>query len=195
MKSKIEQFLKKHRVFSNREANKNGISNRMITYYKNKGMLSKYSKGIYISNYEESPKLDPMIEELVAILQRIPEAVVCLISALYYYKLTEEIPREFWLAIPHKKWIPKIKNTRIMRTRNFEEGKTKIKLSGVEIPIYDRERTIVDCFKYLDIEVAVKSLKLYLKGEENFIPNMKKLRYYSKKFRKDISEYIVGIIT
>ena len=47
------------------EANKNGISNRMITYYKNKGMLSKYSKGIYISNYEESPKLDPMIEELI----------------------------------------------------------------------------------------------------------------------------------
>lgn len=195
MKKEIEDFLKKNRVFGNKEANKNGISNRMITYYKNKGILHKYSKGIYISNYDGSPTLDPTIEELMAILHRIPDAVVCLISALYYYELSEEMPREFWLAIPHKKWAPKIKNTRIIRTRKFKEGITKIKIAGVEIPIYDKERTIIDCFKYLDLEVAVKALKMYLKGNSNLKPNIQKLRFYAQMFRKDISEYITSIMT
>jgi predicted transcriptional regulator of viral defense system len=195
MKKEIENFLKKNRVFSNKKANKHGISNRMITYYKKKGILHKYSKGIYISNYPGSPVLDPTIEELMAILHRIPEAVVCLISALYFYELTDEMPRKFWLAIPHEKWALKIKNTRIIRTRKFKEGKTKIKIAGVEIPIYDRERTIIDCFKYLDLEVAIKALKMYLKGNSNFKPDIQKLRFYAKMFRKDISEYITSIMT
>lgn len=195
MKKEIEDFLRKNKVFTNKEANKNGFSNRMITYYKKKGILYRYSKGIYVSNHEGSPVYDPQIEELITILHRIPDAVVCLISALYYYDLTEEIPKKIWLAIPHEKWALKIKNTRIIRTRNFKEGITKINISNVDIPIYDKERTIIDCFKYLDVEVAIKALKMYLKGGDNFKPDIKKLRFYSQLFRKDISEYITGIMT
>jgi predicted transcriptional regulator of viral defense system len=195
MKKNIEQFLRKNKVFSSKEANRNGFSRTMISYYKNKGLITTYSRGIYISNYEGSPIINPMIEELIAILHRIPEAIVCLITALYFYDLTEEIPRQFWLAISHKKWAPKIKNTRIIRKRNFDEGKTTINISGIDINIYNREKTIIDCFKYLDNETAVKALKMYLKGGNNYKPDMKKLRYYSEKSNKDISEYILGIIT
>ena len=109
MTNKMAKFLKKHRIFNNKQANAAGISNRIITYYKKKGLFHQYSKGIYISNFDEGPQIDPEIEELAAILNRIPEGVVCMVTALYYYGLTEEIPRKFWISIPHDMWAPKIK--------------------------------------------------------------------------------------
>ena len=171
-------------------ANKYGISNALITYYSHKDILHKYSRGIYISNYTGSPEINPMIEELLAILLRIPEGVVCLISALYFYNLTDEIPRYFWIAVPNKKWAPKIKNTKIIRHRKYNQGKTTLNIDEFIIPIYEKERTIIDCFKFLEIEIAVKALKMYLKGSTNFKPDLKKLDYFSKILKKDISEYI-----
>ena len=195
MNRNLKIFLSKNKVFTNKMANAFGISNALIIYYTQKKILHKYSRGIYISDYIDSPELNPIIEELLAILLRLPEGVVCLISALNFYNLTDQIPRNYWLAIPNKKWAAKIKHTRIFRYRHYEEGKTFLKIEGHEIPIYEKERTIIDCFKFLEIEIAVKALKLYLKGSTKFKPDLQKLEYYSKILNKDISDYIRTINT
>ena len=195
MKKEIEAFLKKKRIFTTKEAEENGFSRNMLSYYKKKGIIRSYMRGVYLSKSSESPPIDPLIEELIIILHKISDGIVCLITALYFYELTEEIPSQYWIAIPHKKWAPKIKNTKIIRKRNFNEGRTNIKISGINIPIYDRERTVIDCFKYLDNETAVKALKMYLNMKGKYRPDLNKLRYYSENLQKDVSDYIVGIIT
>ena len=59
--------------------------------------------------------------------------------------------------------------------------------SGVKLSVYDRERTICDCFKYrsrLDHEIFNKALNAYAKDEKKNLQNLsiyaKKLRVYKK---------------
>ena len=55
--------------------------------------------------------------------------------------------------------------------------------AGVLLPVYDRERTICDCFKYrsrLDNEIFNKALNAYVNDEEK---NLQNLSVYAKKLR------------
>ena len=39
--------------------------------------------------------------------KRIPKGVVCLVSALAYHDLTDQLPRTVWMAIGTRDWMPK----------------------------------------------------------------------------------------
>ena len=106
--------------------------------------------------------------DLVQAVYSIPGGVVCLISALAIYDLTEEIPRQHWIGIRHGTSARSSRQIKISRFRNLELGKTEIELEGASIPIFDRERTIVDAFRLLSREIAIKTLKAALaKGGKN----------------------------
>jgi len=79
--------------------------------------------------------------------------------------------------------------------RNLSLGKTKIEVGGLSLPIFDRERTIVDSFRYLSIEIALKALKVALtkRGPEKI--NLEKIRNYAKVLRVDIQPYILAVTT
>lgn len=65
----------------------------------------------------------------------------------------------------------------------YELGITTGDFNGVILPVYDRERTICDCFKYrtrLDHEIFSKALNAYA-GDTN--KNLKNLSEYAKKLR------------
>ena len=55
----------------------------------------------------------------------------------------------------------------------------------MSVPIFDRERTIIDAFRLLSIETAVKALKKYLTGDAKNI-DLLKLQKYAEKLRVDI---------
>jgi hypothetical protein len=76
--------------------------------------------------------------------------------------------------------------------RNLELGKTTLKMGNYEVPIFDPERCVVDAFRYLSIEIAIKSLK-YLAGKKGL--NSQKLAEYSKILRVDITPYVVTVST
>lgn len=69
----------------------------------------------------------------------------------------------------------------------YDLGKTIGNFNGVVLPVYDRERTICDCFKYrakLDNEIFNKALNAYANDTEKNLSNLsayaKKLRVYKK---------------
>ena len=71
----------------------------------------------------------------------------------------------------------------------YELGKTTGDFSGIILPIYDRERTICDCFKYrsrLDNEIFNKALNAYANDSKKNLQNLsgyaKKLRVYKKSY-------------
>lgn len=41
-------------------------------------------------------------------------------------------------------------------------GRKEIELDGIMVPIFDRERTVVDAFRLLSRETAIKALKMAL---------------------------------
>ena len=70
-----------------------------------------------------------------------------------------------------------------MQPKLYELGKITDNFNGVELPVYDRERTICDCFKYrsrLDNEIFNKAINAYVKDDKK---NLNNLSAYSKKLR------------
>ncbi|MFT4551696.1 MAG: putative transcriptional regulator of viral defense system [Chlamydiales bacterium] len=196
-RSKYWQYIKplfKKPSFTSSEAKKAGIPPRMLIYFYEKGYLKRVSRGVYRSAEFESVA-DPQWEDLALISSSIPEAIICLVSALCYYDLTDEFMRDYWIAVPHRARAPKRENTRIIRMRNTSLGTLKLLIGEYEVRIFDRERTVIDCFRYLDKETAVKALQNYLKKSKNHKPNLPKLSKYAKILRVDLKPYIEAITT
>lgn len=184
--------LSRKAVFSSAEGKKAGIPARMLVYFCSKGQIERVSKGIYkIKNLDFGSEFE--WEDLILTALSIPHSVICLISALCYYGLTEEIMREFWIAVPHKTSSPNRANTRIIRMRNTSLGQITIKIGNQKLRIFDPERTVVDSFRCLDKEIALKALQVYLKGSKSSKPDIQKLLMYGKKFRVDLMPYIAAL--
>ena len=120
-------------------------------------------------------------EDLFITAKSVLNGVVCLISALDIYDMTDEIPRVHWIAIPHATTAPKRSKVKFLRTRDIELGRTEIKIGSEKISIFDPERTIVDAFRYLSIEVAIKALKAGLRSSSGNKLDIRKLQVYAKK--------------
>lgn len=187
---KIRPLLKKP-SFTSKEAREKGVPTRMLDYFCKIGGLERIDRGIFKSKeYQSEIEID--LEDLVLVVRSIQDGIICLISALYYYDLTDQIMREYWIAIPNKNRAPKRKHTRIIRMRNVTLGLKEIKIGGIKVKIFDRERTVIDAFRYLDKEVALKALKKYLE-DKNYKPNIDKLREYAEKMNANIDQYILAM--
>lgn len=78
--------------------------------------------------------------------------------------------------------------------RNIDLGKTTIALGEYRVQIFDRERCIVDAFRYLSKEIAIKALQRYFQNKDAK-PDPKKLGAYAKKLRVNITPYILSCTT
>jgi predicted transcriptional regulator of viral defense system len=186
--SKIKQLLRKP-SFTASEARALGVSSSQLSYYVRTGAIARLSHGVYRGTGSERKEVPFEWEDLVATAASIPNGKVCLISALAIYELTEEIPRQYWIAIPHNQFAPKRPRTKIIRMRDMKTGNFRLKLGKVSIKIFDKERTVVDAFRFLAAETAIKALKLYLSGKYGK-PDLVKLRKYSLKLKAPIGKYV-----
>ena len=130
-------------------------------------------------------------EQLIATL--IPKAIICVESSLFHYGYSDFTPRKWSIAVLRSMSRTKLDidaltlQTYYVQSEIYELGKTIADFNGVVLPIYDRERTICDCFKYrskLDHEIFSKALNAYAKDEKKNLQNLsiyaKKLRVYKK---------------
>jgi predicted transcriptional regulator of viral defense system len=177
--------------FTVEQARRVGIESASLAYYVNKGMLERISRGVY-----RNPKIDSGIdiqwEDLVITAGSITRGVVCLISALKIYGLTDETMRQFWIAVPNRMTAPRKPNVKIVRMRNMKLGLTTLQFGEYKLKIFDRERTVVDSFRYLSRETAIKALRLYLRPSNSLKPNIQKLRSYAKELRVPLDTYILA---
>ncbi len=186
--------LLKEPMFKASEARSRGIPPRMLAHFCQKGVIERVGRGLYrVAEAASGVNLD--FEELVLTVASIPKGVICLISALCYYNLTDQIMREYWIAIPNTDKSPKRPHTRIVRMRNMSLGLTTVKMGRYKVKIFDRERTIVDSFRYLSDEIAIKALQAYLQPSGKKKADLPKLSRYAKELRININSYIMALTT
>ena len=191
---KLKNLIKKPQ-FTVKEAAKEGISRQALSRLCKRGHLERITRGIYRSVHFEFSDMENMIfEDLFKSASAISNGIICLISALSYYELTEEIPREYWIAIPNSQKVKKIPNIRFVRMRNITLGVTFIKVGQYRVKIFDRERCIIDAFRYLSKEIAIKALKAYFENTE-IKKSISKLNSYAKQLRINIKPYILAFTT
>ena len=126
-------------------------------------------------------------------LDRVRQGIVCVESALFHYGYSDFAPRKWSIVVPRSMSRTKLEldvlalQTYYVQPELYELGKTKDDFNGVTLPVYDRERTICDCFKYrsrLDNELFNKALNAYANDTKKNLQNLsvyaKKLRVYKK---------------
>lgn len=111
------------------------------------------------------------------------------------YDLTEEIPRQHWIGIRHGTSAQSNRFIKIIRFRDLDLGKTEIELEGILVPIFDRERTLIDAFRLLSRETAIKALKIALSQRGKNRIDLRKLEAYAKRLHVDIAPYLMSIMT
>lgn len=106
---------------------------------------------------------------MIDIHMAMPQAVVCLHSALAWYDLTTTTPSEIMIALPRgskpvKLAYPPV-NVYYFSSENYQAGIQHIETGAGAYAIYNAEKSIVDSFRYrnkLGEDVALESLKNYL---------------------------------
>jgi predicted transcriptional regulator of viral defense system len=181
-------------IFTAAEARKVGVHPALLAYYAKLGTIERVSRGVY-RNPNVALNVDFQWEDLAIASKGIPEGVVCLTSALAYYGLTEEVPRQHWFAVPHSTTAPRRESCKVVRMRNMTVGKTVEIVGEMKIPFFDRERTIVDAFRYLSLEAAIKALKVSFTSDNQTKPDLRKLRRYAKLLRVPIEPYLLMATT
>lgn len=191
---KLLKPLIKKTHFSSADAKKLGVNSALLGYYVKTGLLERIRRGVYRGT--EAPTSNSIQwGDLIDAIQTIPGGTVCLISALSIYGLTEEIPRQHWIAVKHETSIKAPRPIKIIRYRNMSLGRTEITIDGARIPIFDRERTIVDAFRQLSREAAIKALKMAFSPRANEKIDLIKLENYAKQLRVPIEPYLQMVTT
>ena len=148
-----------------------------------KGMIEKVKRGFYhwIDEFDGS--------EIVIINRLFPDAVLCMETALFYYKYTDRTPSEWNIAISKN---ASRKRTKIdypfVRAYRVEPallsvGELKGEIDSTEVRIYDRDRTICDILRNMnkmDKEIFNKAIQSYVNDHQKNIPN---LMQYAKELR------------
>lgn len=164
--SKIEEavtlFKKRDGVMRTSEVLDAGVHRRTLYHMRDEGIVTAIQRGVYKLT-ENEPLSNP---DLVIVAKKIPEARICLISALSIHEMTDEIPHKIHIALPRSSWQPEFDFPPLKVYRFSEEtinsGLQIQSMDGVEIKVFNPAKTIADCFKFrnqIGLDVAIEALK------------------------------------
>ena len=80
-----------------------GIPRTYLSILCKSGKLQRRSRGLYART--DAPVSQHY--ELEEVAKRMPNAVVCLISALYFHNIGTQIPHVIWISVPKSSWKPR----------------------------------------------------------------------------------------
>lgn len=168
----------------------------LIKRYKNDYEIKKLIKIEKIYKIEKGIYSDKKNANYLEVLsKKYPNAVFTMDSAFYYHNLTDVIPEKECLAL--RRDSTKIKDKRIKviyyQDKFFKIGISKLKVNGVEIQIYDKERMLIELIrnrKALGFDYYKEIIRNYREIKDTL--NIKKLTEYISKF--SIGDYLYDVI-
>ena len=170
MKSKkidpIEIFRQHNGILRTAEAIKMGIHPAYLYKLRDEGVLESLGRGVFrLASMPDFSEPD-----LVLAAKRIPQGVICLISALSYYELTTQIPHFVYIALPRTSRLPHSSYPPLRcfwySKGAYEAGVETISINGFPVKIYSVEKTLADCLKFrqkIGMDVVLEALKEYWK--------------------------------
>jgi predicted transcriptional regulator of viral defense system len=171
-----EIFRENRGILRSSKARSLGINPLTLSDMVEAGLLVRVGRGLYRLSELEPPG-NP---DLIYVHQRVPDAVICLISALAFYGLTTQIPYKVYIALPaDSRYRPRIAYPPIevvwLSQAPYHAGVEQQTVDGFRVPIYNREKTIADCFKFrgkIGTDVAIEALKEYARLRDRDIPRL-----------------------
>lgn len=126
------------------------------------GRLERVARGVYSLPGRTLSEHRSLAEAAL----RVPQGVVCLLSALRVHGIGTQAPFEVWLAIPRNSPTPKLDRPALRAVRMsgpaLSEGIELTQIDGVTVPVFNAAKTIADCFKFrnkIGLDVALEALR------------------------------------
>ncbi len=174
-----------------------GINKYEAAAFCKEGFIERIRRGFYQLPQSNGTMEEQLIHELL------PQGIICLESALFHYGYSDFSPREWSIAVPRTA-SRAVKNMKefpmkacYIQKEFLDMGKSTGNFNGVILPVYDRERTICDCFKYrtkLENEIFNKAVNAYAADEKKNLANLSKYAKEMKLYTKvmNIMEVILN---
>jgi len=159
---KLLRQIQKRGIVRSRDFAELGFSTYLFQRLLRDGRLEKVGRGLYhVPDYQASSEYS-----LAIAAKKIPNGVICLLSALRYHQLTMANPPEIWMAIPEKSRAIRSQEVTIRFVRwsapLFFSGIQIHHFEGVPVKITSPARTVADCFKYrnkIGLDFAIEALR------------------------------------
>lgn len=147
-REKAQLLLEQRGIVRLSEFKASGITAATIGRMVKDGEVLRLARGLY--QLPDAP-LD-VHHSLAEAAKKLPKGVVCLVSALAYHDLTDQLPRAVWMAIGTKDWEPKT-DTPPIRTVRFTDALLSDdvlteQIEGVQVKVFGVAKTIADCFRH-----------------------------------------------
>jgi predicted transcriptional regulator of viral defense system len=139
-----------------------GLTRDQLPALLRSGAVERVARGLYrIADAEPTENYS-----LAMACARVPNSIVCLLSALRVHGIGTQAPADVWLAIPHKARAPRLRelHLRIVRFSGqaWTFGVQKTAFEGVPARITSPARTVADCFRFerlVGLEAAMEALQ------------------------------------
>jgi len=139
-----------------------GVGAETVARLLREGVVLRVARGLY-QLADAMPEPRRSLAEASAL---VPKGVICLTSALQFHELTLQMPSAVWVAIERTGWKPKVEYPPIRFARfgsqALGEGVKRHLIEGIEVPIFEPAKTIVDCFRYrnkIGLDIALEGLR------------------------------------
>jgi predicted transcriptional regulator of viral defense system len=159
---KIMRYVGQHGIVRPRDIEAIGLPREYLVRLHRQGRLSRPGRGIYTLPDANVTERHTYAE----VAKRVPEATVCLLSALVFHEITTQNPASVWIALSKGARTPALASPslRIVRLSgpSLTEGIDKHQVEGVPVRVYSVAKTVADCFKFrnkIGLDVAIEALK------------------------------------
>ena len=142
------QYIGEHGIVRPRDIGAIGLPRQYLVRLHRQGKLNRSGRGIYTL-----PDADVTEHHSYAeVTKRVPEATVCLLSALAFHEITTQSPASVWIALPKGARKPALDSPSIRIVRlsglSLTTGIEKHQVDGVLVRVYSAAKTVADCFKF-----------------------------------------------
>ena len=155
-------------ILRTQETKAAGIHPRTLAAMVEDGTVLRLDRGVY-----QLADAAPSEPDLAVVARRVPQAIVCLVSALAHHRLTTQIPHAVDLAVPRGFKDRKVEHPPVRFYRfgdaSLAAGIERIKVGGRELRVYGAAKTVADCFKFrnkIGTDIAIEALRIYLRRKD-----------------------------
>lgn len=182
-REKATKMLGRGRIVRLSELLDAGVSATTVSRMERDGSITRLSRGLYQSPNARLHEHQTLAEAA----KRAPDGIVCLISALAFHGLTDQLPHEVWMAFPYgteksKSVRPRIRVS-LFKNELLRDGVQRQKIEGVNVRVFNVPKTVVDCFRHRRVvgtSVAIEGLQEALRQRKT---TPSELHEYAKRGR------------
>ena len=147
--------------FRPRDIGSLGVSHRQLQNLVSKGLVENFGHGLYRLSEVEPTE----VETIAMVAAAVPNAIMCLLTALSFHEIGTQLPHQVWIAIDRKARKPAHPPAQVRVVRfsgaMLKYGVTQMSALGVPFRITSPARTVVDCFRYrkkFGLDIAMEAL-------------------------------------